>query len=452
MASSEMASLVSRQHLLESIRILTGRSDVVLMEDVDVHRATTGVEGFLSIVLRVKVSYHFQDDQEIRRKTFVVKRFPQTEMLVEFSQRSGIFTREGTFLDKVVSIMKRLSDGKVEIPLPECYHIVYGGDDDTIVMEDLSEGGYRTPSPSYLSEGLDLCHCRLAMQKLGTLHGFAVAAERSLPPEIGGWLGAFPPFSQEVCFYEAPPGVPPSPLTGMTLNAIETILMLSKNIDGLPKEAEESGKLEKVLEGLWSTLCRLVKANPGSPNVPCHGDCWMNNMMFLYEGPGSGRPVDLKFIDLQVTRYCHPAIDILYFMYLSTSRSFRENHLDDLLAVYHASMKETLEAVSGGTPPLSLEQLRKDVHVQFKPFGVIIGAVMTPFFMLGEDFVKADADQLTPSALDDMLKTGNADAVRNRYAQDAKFKTRMEEVISELVEVAFPRGLNSTDTSPLLQQ
>lgn len=440
------ASLVSRSLLIESLKSYTAQEkSVELAGDAEVSMATPGVQGFLSIVLRVKVRYRIEGNENILIKTFVVKRFPQSEMLIEFSRRSGIFTREGTYFDGVVPIMKAISGGRIDVPLPVCYVAIYGGAKDAIVMEDLTEGGYRTPEPRFLSEGMDLNHCRVAMERLGRLHGLAIAAERSLAPEAGGWLRKFPPFSREVCFYEAREGEAPSPLTGMVENAVQTILVLSKELEGLPREAENSGKLKSVLEGLWPTLCRLVHLDPGGCNVPCHGDCWMNNLMFKYDG--NGLAVDAKFVDLQVTRYCHPIIDVLYFVYLSTTRSFRESHLDSLLDEYYSSMAETLNVVGGGAPPIDLQQLRRDAYGDYKPFGVVIGAIMVPFFMLGEDL---NSERPSSESLDNLLKTGNADLIRGRFSSDVKFRSRLEEIIRELVEMAFPNGLNSLKSSPLL--
>ncbi|KAG8230742.1 hypothetical protein J437_LFUL011077 [Ladona fulva] len=413
--------------LLRALEKCLGVEGVCLCGEPDVTRATPGVQGFLSVVQRVKVHYRVGDKEG--RKILVLKRFPLSEMLVEFSRRSGIFVREGLFFDSVVPLMKK---SVPRLPLPECYLASYAGSSDAIFMEDLSEGGFRTPEAKFLTEGMDWSHCCITMEKLGVLHGAAIAAEKALYQATGtGWAQAFPVFSQEVCYYETVPGVPPSPLTGVFQNAIRTIIELSKEIEGIPKEIL-TDKLEVALAGLWPMLCKLVRPDPEGCNILNHGDCWMNNIMFSYDE--KGQPLDAKFIDFQVSRYCHPSIDILYFMHLSTTKSLRDSHLDELLQVYHHSLMKTLG--SAAKEPISLDQLRADIKEDYGKFGVIIGAIMIPFFMLGKDFMGEAPSEET---VDELLKTGNAESIRERFHSDKLFRSRMEEVILELFQMLFPK-------------
>ena len=43
---------------------------------------------------------------------------------------------------------------------------------------------------------------------------------------------------------------------------------------------------------------------------------------------------EAKFIDFGISYVMHPAYDILYFLYTSTDRAFRESHFDTLLRSY----------------------------------------------------------------------------------------------------------------------
>lgn len=64
-----------------------------------------------------------------------------------------------------------------------------------------------------------------------------------------------------------------------------------------------------------------------------HGDFWTNNLMFQ-EDPATGRPLAVKFLDFQMSCLAHPAIDILYFLYICTDLPFRKAHLTDCLREY----------------------------------------------------------------------------------------------------------------------
>ena len=43
---------------------------------------------------------------------------------------------------------------------------------------------------------------------------------------------------------------------------------------------------------------------------------------------------EAKFIDFGISYIMHPAYDILYFLYTSTDRAFRQSHFDTLLRSY----------------------------------------------------------------------------------------------------------------------
>lgn len=74
-------------------------------------------------------------------------------------------------------------------------------------------------------------------------------------------------------------------------------------------------------------------ANDYDWNVMCHGDLWVNNLMFRYDGR-TDRVADVRLIDLQTARCASPVIDILHFVFTSTERSMRDAHLDELLQCY----------------------------------------------------------------------------------------------------------------------
>lgn len=91
-------------------------------------------------------------------------------------------------------------------------------------------------------------------------------------------------------------------------------------------------------------------------SVMCHGDLWVNNLMFRYDAT-TDRVADVRLIDLQTARCASPAIDILHFMYTSTERSMRDTHMDALLQAYvdallaevrrHVRDADRLAAVAG---------------------------------------------------------------------------------------------------------
>ena len=97
------------------------------------------------------------------------------------------------------------------------------------------------------------------------------------------------------------------------------------------------------------TLDIMFDQSP-SPEVHtlCHGDFWSNNIMFYYSNekdevnsskdtfdPEQCTPTDLILIDFQLINYANPCYDLVYFLYLNTDLTFRDNHLEDILKLYY---------------------------------------------------------------------------------------------------------------------
>jgi hypothetical protein len=102
-------------------------------------------------------------------------------------------------------------------------------------------------------------------------------------------------------------------------------------------------------------------------------------------------------IDWQVMRYCSPDIDLVYFFFICTDQQLRQKHFDELLNIYHNSLKELLEQLGGDVMtqfPFTalLRQLKK-----FGRLGVITASMAVPMLQTkSEDLPDMDfmAEQL----------------------------------------------------------
>ncbi|XP_046402242.1 uncharacterized protein LOC124168161 [Ischnura elegans] len=447
---ADLTSSAPREALVKSLQNLTGRQDVELLDGYEVKRATSGVEGFTSLVLRIKLQYRLPGDDAVKSHVLIVKTLSPIEFQRKIMDEAHVFSREWLVLGRMVPIMSKVSAGRVKIPAPECYYGIESGDRAGLYMEDLIHSGFRAVKRSYLLDGLDYAHCSLVMKGLGRFHGLSLAAEKTL--EKGSWFAAFPHYDSEYVFYIPGPGEPPPLMENMVVSMIQNFKELCKEVEGLPKEAEASGVLDEIMEGAWPTLCRLKQTPTNNRRVVTHGDCWMNNMMFRYEEKGDAEeePVDVKFYDLQISKLANPSIDLLYFLYLSTRRPFRERYFNSLIEEYHASLTETLKLVDGSSPPFSLSELKSDLEGEYKPFGLIMGLFFSPMMMLGDDFLLPNADDMTPEKMEEFFNTGSTGKVKMRFFVDPVYRSHVEDMIREFVDVALPNGIKSIDSSPFL--
>ena len=58
-------------------------------------------------------------------------------------------------------------------------------------------------------------------------------------------------------------------------------------------------------------------------NVLNHGDFWINNMMFQYDGTATTNPQDIRLVDLQICRFSSQALDLQYFVVTSIQEQVR---------------------------------------------------------------------------------------------------------------------------------
>ncbi len=87
-----------------------------------------------------------------------------------------------------------------------------------------------------------------------------------------------------------------------------------------------------------------------------HNDLWLTNMMFV--DADDGRPENVKLLDLACFSLNHPAVDLWWFLYMSTDRKFRSKHLDQLLSEYFGVFSSYL---GSGQDGLKFEDFKREL-------------------------------------------------------------------------------------------
>lgn len=94
-------------------------------------------------------------------------------------------------------------------------------------------------------------------------------------------------------------------------------------------------EVEKLSGKLYQQMYNCVQENDEKWKVLCHGDLWINNLMF--------KSSDVKLIDLQSMRYTSLVIDIQHLIYSSTESDVRIKYYDEIISCYHKYLMENLE-------------------------------------------------------------------------------------------------------------
>lgn len=115
----------------------------------------------------------------------------------------------------------------------------------------------------------------------------------------------------------------------------------SLNYSNVNGELDKPIEILKQLKGeqLYGNMYDTAVNSSNKWKVICHGDLWINNLMFLYH---NGKVKHVKFVDLQTIRYTNLTTDILMFLYSSTEGELRLKHLDRLINIYRESLISNL--------------------------------------------------------------------------------------------------------------
>jgi thiamine kinase-like enzyme len=130
--------------------------------------------------------------------------------------------------------------------------------------------------------------------------------------------------------------------------------------------------VHKKLKDAWNLSAEFAK-KPSDKyrNILCHGDLWLNNILFKLDE--DGKPTDAALVDFQIIRYVPPAMDIVMFLHATTTRDFRERHILELLMTYQVALQDALKIAGLENHALSLQELLQSVH-EYRFFGVVVAA------------------------------------------------------------------------------
>lgn len=137
-------------------------------------------------------------------------------------------------------------------------------------------------------------------------------------------------------------------------------LRITNNNNELDKPIK---KIEKLSGKLYKIMYSSILDKDTKFNVMCHGDLWINNLMFKYDS--CDRVCGVKLIDLQTVRYTSPVMDILHFIYSSTLAELRKYHLDSLLCDYMNSLMNSLWIYLHDSKPNSLAMIKNEFTLEY---------------------------------------------------------------------------------------
>uniref|UniRef100_A0A182KFL6 CHK domain-containing protein n=1 Tax=Anopheles christyi TaxID=43041 RepID=A0A182KFL6_9DIPT len=329
-----------------------GLQDVRILE-CSITRATANGDNYMSDVFRIAVRYFDREtdtnSSEPCTISLVVKSLPNTGQRGPMIAELLAYEKEAVMFQDVVPALSLLTNGTFFAA--RCF---YASDlpERLLVFEDLKALGYLSVNRQ---AGLDFEHCALVMRKIGQFHAASMRfAEQKM--DLLQRQFHFNMFNPDC-------GEASEQLSSIFEKGLEALIAVTQNQwDAFDQTIVE--KLEKLhpvyVDRLRECLEQDCEAD-GGYRVLNHGDLWSNNMLFRYDPVEPSAVQDVVFVDLQISFYSSPGVDLNYVLANCPNYETR-SRLDELVELYYGSFRDTLEQLQYTTRPIpSLEDVRREI-------------------------------------------------------------------------------------------
>ncbi|XP_073842682.1 uncharacterized protein [Musca autumnalis] len=301
--------------------------------NITAHSATKPGDNYASSLLRVKVEAVLKDGSSVS-KSYIVKFSLASEKESGMVSVWNFFEKEILMYSKYLPEFEELYGkygGKFNFG-PKSYKFAADVGADLIIMEDLSESGFKCGNRR---EGLDMAHVECALTKLAQFH--AVSAKYV---EVNG---QFPEKLHKGIYSEE----------SRAMFEHMDRSKFAKFFTEFENNEEYIDKVPALTKNMIDICIRLSQVDPTEFNVLNHGDSWLNNIMFKHDD--AGNIAGTYFVDFQVCKYGSPAQDLWYFIMSSTELSIKVDSFDYFIRYYQEKLEENLKMLeyAGKVPSLS---------------------------------------------------------------------------------------------------
>lgn len=238
---------------------------------------------------------------------------------------------------------------------PKCYYANYDENcpsKSIIIMEDLTIENFIVKDKFIPS---DFNHTAKLFEELAKLHGLSLAINYKNPKA----LEKFKPLRNPMCF---------TMQTELMKDIAPRNLSLITKLFKDENEQKIVEKLEQYKNDLWNQIAeRLDKAAQQSLSVICHGDVWINNILYNYCDTNKDIINEMKLVDWQITHYGSLGSELTYYLYCCVNYEVRKNRQEELIELYYNSMRQFLNKFSLDIEKVIPFEMLKD---QLKTFGL----------------------------------------------------------------------------------
>ncbi|PSN46873.1 hypothetical protein C0J52_19078 [Blattella germanica] len=272
----------------------------------------------------------------------------------------GAFDKEITMFDVVIPTLRKILEdaapGKYPLYAAKCFYTHHGTPVSFLAFEDLKAVGY---SLALHSDGLDMKHCLLTLRTLAAYHAAGVVMEKTEPQKIDKFRDYFWRENMR------------ESMEKMFNPVLHNVALEAENWPECKGQIVDS--LKRLSVSSFDHLLESTRRNEEDFHVLCHGDVWMNNLMFRYSD-GCKDVTYMRFVDFQMCCWGSPSLDLAYFINANASIEVLENQ-NILIDEYHKVLCDTLNVLGHG----HLSPKKSHIYEQYEKrhkFGLITGIVV----------------------------------------------------------------------------
>lgn len=326
------------------------------IKDIEWNPLTDPGENFGSVILALNISIE-QNDKK-RTLNVVVKLPPKSAYLLDLFDSPLTFKKELAFYSAVAPeflklqkesgipreelsiITPRFVAGRLGLRNPQCFD-----EQAAIILENLKYHNYTTQDRIV---GLDKVHMDFAISHLAKLHAITICTKLKKPE-----------FFQKTVLPTLDYSLNESTKNGL----IDMVTKAHEDYKKIQEAESYLDRIEKTIEyGFRNTV------TPEEPwTTMIHNDFWVNNMLFKYDE--SGKLINMKIVDFQLTAYDYGVNDLIFFLISSSQKDVIDDYLDDMIDLYYDSFVDCLKSfsVDTGLFPKSkfIEQLNQCAPIKF---------------------------------------------------------------------------------------
>ncbi|XP_011052759.1 PREDICTED: uncharacterized protein LOC105145097 isoform X2 [Acromyrmex echinatior] len=326
---------------------------LVILQAVDRPGSNPG-DNYMSMLIRTKL-VGTRGDGSPYAKTFMTKMIIREKKIFTLLDISDLFCTEADAYTKILPMLGSFG--------PSCIY----ADQNIIIMEDLAEKGYGTCERRNF---LDLDHSVFALKRLAKLHASGLSIKINNPQQ-------FDKFSEHLKELIYKDNSDTSVMRSCTEMCVRSIIQYLDMIKPQTQELQTIRDYFACLNKTYDVLRQLFMSSKQKYDTICHGDPWINNLLFLHDN--DGKIIDLKMVDYQILRYTSLSTDVLYFIYSSVQSSLIEKSFESLIKIYHNEFINELCRLHVDEKilaELGIEWLETELRT-YALYGVLVGCFLT---------------------------------------------------------------------------